>query len=253
MGKIEEEPPMEGAPTWITTFVDMTSLLVTFFILLFTFSSIQEYDSFTHQQNFLGTRGSVESDKGASMMEPPDEDIMSAMDVDRGADIPHVRPPEHLEENLEEMGQKLGPDQLELDPKEIRDGLRVRWGSEASFAAGSAEVGPELRRRLIELARILENYPYMVAVEGFTDGEFQPSGRYPDEIAICAARATNAVQVMLENSKLSPMLVQVAALGSTRPLTEGKTALQRSLERRVEVQILSIPQSLAERTGERGF
>ena len=31
------EDGIDGAPPWITTFVDMTSLLVTFFILLFTF------------------------------------------------------------------------------------------------------------------------------------------------------------------------------------------------------------------------
>ena len=29
---------VDGAPPWITTFVDMVSLLVTFFILLYTFS-----------------------------------------------------------------------------------------------------------------------------------------------------------------------------------------------------------------------
>ena len=41
------EDGIDGAPPWITTFVDMVSLLVTFFILLFTFSSIREYDSVT--------------------------------------------------------------------------------------------------------------------------------------------------------------------------------------------------------------
>ena len=40
---IEEDPGVEGAPEWITTFVDMISLLVTFFILLYTFSSIEEF------------------------------------------------------------------------------------------------------------------------------------------------------------------------------------------------------------------
>lgn len=253
MGKIEEEPPMEGAPTWITTFVDMTSLLVTFFILLFTFSSIQEYDSFTHKENFLGTRGVIDSDGGTDMEEPPDEDIMSAMDVERGASIPHVRPPESLDENMAEMGQMIGPDHIQIDPKEFRDGLRVRYGPESAFAPGSAEVPPPLARRLRELARVLQHYPFMVAVEGHTDGAFQPTARYPDELSLSTARAVAAAEVMLASSNLSPRLIQVAGLGSTRPLGSGDTALDRALERRVEIQILSIPQALSERLTERGF
>ena len=35
---------MEGAPEWITTFVDMISLLVTFFVLLMTFWRFQKVE-----------------------------------------------------------------------------------------------------------------------------------------------------------------------------------------------------------------
>ena len=51
---------IDGAPPWITTFVDMVSLLVTFFILLYTFSSIREFDTFTYPKNIMSTSGVID-------------------------------------------------------------------------------------------------------------------------------------------------------------------------------------------------
>ena len=110
---------LEGAPLWITTFVDMTSLLVTFFILLFTFSSIREFDAFSYPKSLVGSTG-IWDDEGATDMVAPNNDIMQAYDVLRGARQPHARPASELSENIEEMGQKLTEDHVEIDLRRAR-------------------------------------------------------------------------------------------------------------------------------------
>jgi chemotaxis protein MotB len=239
MALIEEDGGVEGAPAWITTFVDMISLLVTFFILLFTFSSLEEYDSFTFKENILGTRGTIESEGGSSAVPPPPDDIMSAMDVARGASAPHARPADQLPESLEEMGQRLTERHIEFDARDVADGLVVRFGPEASFGPGSTEVTDELRRGLVELARVMQHYPHLLVVEGFTDSEFKPSPSHPTAAALSCARAAAAVEVMLASSELPATRVQISGLGSARPRASNESATERTLNRRVEVRILA--------------
>lgn len=244
-----EEERAPGAPEWITTFVDMISLLVTFFILLFTFSSLEEYDAFTFRENILGTRGIIETSKGPNAVDPPKDDVMSAMDVRRGATVPHSRPPEELPENLQEMGQRLTERHVELDLKRVNDGIVLQFGPEASFGPGEAEVGPALRLALVELAHVMEHYRHLVVVEGFTDTEFEPSPTYPTPEALAFARARAASRVMLQHSRMSTALLQVAGLGMARPLNANATPTERTANRRVEIRILSMSEDRAREAG----
>ncbi|MFT4539858.1 MAG: chemotaxis protein MotB [Planctomycetota bacterium] len=252
MGKTEEEPPMIGAPLWITTFVDMTSLLVTFFILLFTFSSIEDNDTFTFKKNFIGTSGHA-PESGADAVEPPNHDRMAAMDVSRGSKVPHSRPPEELFENLEEMGQTAKENEIEFDPKDVRDGLVMVFNAQASFKPGSAEVTPALRRRLQGLGDVLSHYQNQVVIEGHTDSEFKASSRYPNAESLAAARASNAAKVLVGVTDFPASMIQIAGLGSLDPRVPGDTAADRTLNRRVEIQILSVDASVAAAQKDRGF
>jgi len=245
MGKKQVEPPMEGAPLWITTFVDMISLLVCFFILLFTFTSMDAYDSFTHRKNFLGTLGIVKTHKGESATDPLPLDIMSAMDIARGAQIPHSRPPNAVAENMEEMGQRLTKEHIEMDLKDIAEGIAIDFDRRGSFAPGSIKINSTLKKSLVELARVLEHYPHKILLEGFTDSEFKPTGRYPTAEALALARALAAAAVMIENSGLASEAVQVAGVGASRARNENATAGERTENRRVEVRILSLERSRA--------
>jgi chemotaxis protein MotB len=242
---IEEDPGVEGAPEWITTFVDMISLLVTFFILLFTFSSIEEYETFTFPENILGTRGIIESDGGSAAVDPPEHDLMAAIDIARGATVPHSRPSEELSENLEEMGQKLTDSHIKFDPKRVKDGLVIRFGDTASFRPGSVEVNAVLRKALGELARTMQHYPHLLVVEGFTDSEFKASRDYKTPEALACARASAAAQVMLAESELSPKLLQIAGLGMQRPLNGNNSPTQRTANRRVEIRIVAMDEARA--------
>jgi chemotaxis protein MotB len=218
----------------------MVSLLVTFFILLFTFSSIEEYDTFSFVTKNVGTAGTLETKDGRDLIEPPTDDVMYAMDIQRGADSPHVRPPDELPGALEEMGQKLTDEHIEFDPKSVEDGLVLHFGEEACFAPGSAEISPVLGRALIELARVMEHYPNLLVIEGHTDSQFQPTPLYPEVEALSTARAAAAAAVMVENSGLSRKLIQIASLGARAPLNDSSTPMLRRLNRRVEVRIVTL-------------
>lgn len=244
----EEEDSGGGAPDWIVTFSDMVSLLVTFFILLMTFSSLEQWDVFNVFGNIEGTRGILRAGGGKSATDPPAEDLMSAMDARRGAPIPHSRPVEELAENLEEMGRKKTPEDVEIDLQDVADGLVLRFDERASFSPGSARVPPALREALVDIAGVLEHYPHMILVEGFTADDHQPTPEYPTAEDLALARASAAADVLLSASRILPTRIQVAGLGPARPIASNETAAGRARNRRVELRILSLSKARQEAT-----
>jgi len=244
----QEEESVGGAPEWIVTFSDMVSLLVTFFVMLMSFSTMDDREEMLITTAFSNEgSGVIVSLKGPSAVEPPRRDHMLATHPRRGALQPHVRPDEELLENIEEMGQKATEEHLQIDFSQHVDGLQVSFSPEASFAPGSAEVPALLRSRLIELAGVLEHYGHLLVVEGFTDSAFEPTPLYPTAEALSAARASAAAQVMIAGSGLGPDVIQIAGLGATRPRESNDTASGRTANRRVEVRILAMSKSRAQR------
>ena len=240
--KAQDEAP-KGAPDWIVTFADMISLLVTFFILMMTFSSLETYDAFNITRDIMGTTGVLTGAQGTSAVAPPEVDLMSAMDALRGAPTTHTRPTNELQENLEEMGQQLTDEYEPIDLKEVRDGLVITFDERACFAPGSTELTPYMREALKELALVLEHYAFLVSVEGHTDGEFKATPSYPNAESLGAARASEAASWMVESSKLSPMMVQVSTHGMSTPIAPNDNVDGRRLNRRVELRLLSMSRS----------
>lgn len=238
------EEGIDGAPPWIATFVDMISLLVTFFILLFSFSSIKEFETFSSPKNILGNRGAIPS--LGNTMSAPEDDLMLGMDIRRGSQVRHVRPVDQLSESLEEMGQKMTSAHQEIDLRTTGDGLRVEFDADATFAPGSAEVNPALERALKELASTVRHYPLVVLVEGHTDGAFRPSNRFPDAVAMSIARARAAADILTRSGGLQPALVQVSGLANDAPRqVENDNALARRANRRVSVRLVAMSRERA--------
>ena len=240
--KVESSGP-KGAPEWVVTFTDMISLLVTFFVLLLTFSSTEDFDRLRVDGFMTGTRGTLRSMGGHLARETLDEDLVSATDIRRGADQSHSRPAKELEENLEEMGQARSEDHKEYDFSDMQDGLQIVFDLECSFEPGSSTPNAALKKSLGELSRIMEHYPHLVLVEGFTDDAFRATKEHPDAEALSLARALSAADVLLDSSSLTPNLLQVAGLGAGRPRATNESAEGRKENRRVEVRILALSKS----------
>lgn len=245
---VEEEPP-EGAPEWIVTFTDLISLLVTFFVLLMTFSSFEDDNKnlmVIQGLSMTGKRGAVSDVKGPSLVDPPPRDVESGSDPKTGAQDPHPRPAEDLSEDLLEMGKQKTDDRQEIDLTKARDGLRIVFPKEVGFLPGSTEVQPGLRRKLLELAEVLQAYPNTVVLEGHTDSMFASTPEFPTAVDLALARAQSAAQVMLEVDGLDPLTIQVVGHGDRNPRGPNETAEQRVLNRRVEVRIQGLSKARAD-------
>ena len=236
--KKEEPKGPPGAPEWVVTFTDMISLLVTFFVLLMTFSSLDSHEVLKVDSLLDGSNGPMSS-RGFMLAEMAENDFIAASDSRRGANRPHSRPPSMLTENLEEMGQKKDGRE-ELDLKDVLDGLVIEFEEKASFASGSAVISTDLEKSLVEIGEVLQHYPHMVVVEGFTDGAFRPNERFDSADALSFARAEAAAKLLLDRTDMNPALLQIAAHGDRLPRADDVSPSGRRLNRRVQLRVLSL-------------
>jgi len=243
--QIQEDPPPAGAPEWVVTFTDMISLLVTFFVLLMTYSSLDPNTVLLVGSLMDSTTGTMESDGGDTIPEFTEQELASNQDLLRGGQSPHSRPPEELSENLADMGQKATPDHQEVDFSQSPDGVVIHFDPAASFAPGSAQVNPQLRKSLVEIAGVMEHYSFLVVVEGHTDDQFKATPTYPSAELLSTARARNAAQTLLESSAMSPKLLQLAGMGSNRPKATNTTPEGRRLNRRVQLRVIALSNARA--------
>ena len=242
--KPQDEGPM-GAPEWVVTFTDMISLLVTFFVLLMTFSSMRDRDLLKVDAWMKGSTSVLQEKDGARVQESLDVDQVTATNIRRGALQPHTRPREELLDNMEDMGRRLTDDHLAVDFAQHLDGLIIEFDRDAAFAPGSAEVNEELAKCLKELGEVLQHYPFMIVLEGSTDSDFRPTSRYKTAEAISFARATAAANVLLRETDLSPEMVQIAGLGTASPRNLADSAEARRENRRVRARVLSLSKTRA--------
>jgi flagellar motor protein MotB len=120
----------------------------------------------------------------------------------------------------------------------LRDGLHLVLPHDVLFETGSADLTDSGRKAVEDVGRELSEYPYQVAVLGYTDS--QPIGaglrsRYPSNWELAASRAASVVRV-LESSVPSAQLV-VVSFGSNRPVAANDTPEGRSENRRIDIRL----------------
>ncbi|MHC5067545.1 MAG: flagellar motor protein MotB [Planctomycetota bacterium] len=182
-------------PDWIVTFTDLMSLLLTFFILLLTFSTPKV-------DNLFKLRGSIEAafgifagprDERESEV-PPNQMLLGR--EQRNPLAPSM-PPKFLPLEVRDPIRWLYRlrDQLgeEIEFERVDEGYHVRLDKVVEFRAGDEHMSPESYARLAKVAKALAHVPYHIVLIGHVGAEeiaaVRASDRDPMDLAIRRAVA----------------------------------------------------------------
>lgn len=215
--------------SWLTTYSDMMSLLLAFFVLLFSFSVIDEHKFttfITAFQEYIGIIG-----EGQAALEQPGPLPMDYSDVGQ-------RQLWELFEELVELIEQEGLTGVQLDLQER--GLVVRFAEQVFFDLGEATLKPEARETLRKLAGTLRSLPNPLRVEGHTDNLPINTPRFPSNWELSVHRATNVVRFLIEEEGFDPQKLSAAGYSEYRPLKPNDSAENRAMNRRVDIVILNI-------------
>lgn len=270
MAKRKEEEPPAGSPAWMATFSDLMNLLLCFFVMLFSMSTIQEDKlaafvaamNTTHSIFDAGSTAigdGILISNGVSQLNELDQYINStgkqADSETDGDDMnEYVNSPEAMEEKLaeeklqqyEEISERM---EESLAESEIGDEVEVSFtsqyiqlniGGALLFASGSADIREGSTEILDKVGAVLERYSSgMIEIEGHTDNVPQNGGRYRNNEELSDARAREVYYFLIANTSLNPANIKHSGMGDRVPVADNSTEEGRSRNRRVEIRILN--------------
>lgn len=208
-------------PVWLTTFADSMSLLLTFFVLLFSSVTLEEVKIRAMLGSLKGSLGIMEKAKD-SVVSPP-----SVL----------VSPRESMVTELGEFISSQGLDSY-VEVETLLEGIRINMRSPVFFDLGRAELKREIMPLLDKIAALLKNVPNEMDIEGHTDNLPIQTSRFPSNWELSTARAISVAKHLIELGIL-PFRIGVAGYADSRPLYPNDTPQHRALNRRVEVLILN--------------
>ncbi|RKY62494.1 MAG: hypothetical protein DRP96_00095 [Candidatus Neomarinimicrobiota bacterium] len=213
-----EEGGKEAEP-WLLTYGDMMTLLMTFFVLLFSMSTIDPVKLEQFSDSMGQALGKKTKAKKYSLAEIY-KDVVKVIE----------------EESLQ--------DQIQVETSER--GVAIKIPSEISFGVGSADLDPRIYPILNKFVDMMQKSTYPIAIEGHTDNVPMRSAVFPSNWELSAARAAQVVRYYI-NQGISSERFQAIGYADTRPRARGATiaeanatSAQRDMNRRVEIFFLTI-------------
>lgn len=215
---------------WLITYSDLVTLLLSFFVLLFSFSEIDAQKFRSIMSSFQGSTGVLEG--GTTL------DVENELEDELGIDKDEL---ENLKEILEEYAESIGlGDQITLKVEER--GLVIRFMDSVFFDSGYADIKTESLEILHYVSDILKREEFSdkhIKIEGHTDTDpIVYSTEYPTNWELSAIRATNVLRYLVEEEKIDGRRVSSSGYSYHRPIVPNDTGKNKAKNRRVDIVIL---------------
>jgi len=218
----DDEP---SAPFWMTTFSDMATLLLTFFVMIVSMSEVEVKKFKEALSYFQGSTGVLAQDA----VLPPSRPKVISKKAKNG---------ENQEEKYERVIQYLQENDL-MDKVQVtllEEGVHVLISDSVMFRSGEAELIDPSRSLLRMIADVLSDEISEVIVEGHTDNRPINTNLFPSNWELSTARAASVVRFLLEQSSaLDPSRYSAVGYGEYQPLASNDTAAGRAKNRRVAI------------------
>ena len=193
---------------WIFTYGDLVTLLLCFFILLFSMC-----------------RTDVEKSKQIS-------DSLKGMPP--GSPFIFNGQSSNLDKASKELEQLEVPDDVSINASKA--GVEVTFSKTVAFEQGSVSISEKAKKTLDKMLPIIGQLQNNVEISGHTD-ESDSNKKYPSSWELSVARAS-VIAAFLESKLIPVERIQVAGYGDSRPRFNPDTAYKRNLNRRVQILLL---------------
>ncbi|MFC0522296.1 flagellar motor protein MotS [Pontibacillus salicampi] len=243
----------KGAPKWMVTFSDMMTLILVFFILLFSMSQIDLvkfkavaesfksraifdfYPSVVEFENPSEEKNQPLEQKDKSDFESPDSNsIQQAQQGSTDND-------ESLDQLVQEVQTFLEENKLQnvISANRTERGVVLSLQEQVLFESAQAEIIQEGKPFLNKVGTLLKNIPNHVKVEGHTDNRPISTFRYPSNWELSSARASSVLRFLTTSQNLDGSRFAAVGYGDTRPIAPNDSESNWKKNRRVEIVILN--------------
>ncbi len=236
----------EGAPDWVVTFGDLMSLLLCFFVLLLSFSSMDtaKYKELAGSlEKAFGVQRKTENyemAKGIKIVARDfDQDLKPQFEKE---EFVSMQTKEEIGEEIKKAIKEFFGEQREMIQVDVgKDEIKISLMGETAFDSGKATLKRKMIPLLVKIADMLNKARGEVIVAGHTDNIPLLGGKYKSNLGLSMARSARVADYLLETGKVNPQRVSTMGFGEYRPVSSNDTSTGRQKNRRVEIILKTKP------------
>ena len=236
MAKKKQAEPGLDPNAWMVTFSDLVTLLLTFFVMLLSMSTMNVERVQKIMTSFTGGSGVLEyTDMGA--VSPYEEQLkaLSKLNLNQLPDE-EVLLDVFLGRKVEGATAVFDDPTREISLRKTQKGVSLIFGSRLLFDSGSAVLKKEAAAALELAAKIINQINRPISIEGHTDSQPLPgSGEFASNWELSLARALAVRNFLVDRAGVKALRMRVAAFADARPLEDNATAEGRLHNRRIEI------------------
>ena len=217
---------------WLITFSDLCTLLLTFFVLLFSLTSMDDKKLKIAFRNFGGGSGILSFKEYREIAQPMEtliENITKMygerVTIGTYTDLPEA----DIDTNdLETLGSFLAMQKVE-------GGLRFTFKEEILFSSGSSDLKDAMMPVLNKIARFLMRSGYQAYIDGHTDSVPVQTKRFNSNEDLSIARAMSIRKYLILQGGITPDSIGLTGYGALKPISSNDLLEGRNKNRRVEI------------------
>lgn len=226
--KKKEDAPRPSSPAYMTTYGDMMTLLLCFFVMLVSISTV-EIEKF---------REAAASLKGALSILPyqtktkPQPLIRR---ISRGIKKKSTK----RARAISKLRMIIREKKLEkiVKVREDTGGIHITIGDPALFKTGKADIKPDFIPILESIVDIIMIGDNIIRIEGHTDNIPIYNEQFRDNWDLSIARALSVIRYIRSREQIDPIRLRPVGCGEYHPIDTNDTLEGRAKNRRVEVYI----------------
>jgi chemotaxis protein MotB len=211
----------ENLERWLITYADLITLLLVFFIMMYTFS---RQDAQKHQE--VAQRLKAIFRNGPSAVKQGGAAAPNGENIEK-----------ELEEQIAAMADANDAGHRILVLRDQR-GIVIRIMDRAFFDEGKAELKETAKNALRKIVPILEKSNKHVRIEGHTDNVPINTLEFRSNWELSTRRATEVVRYLIEKHRFPPDRVSASGYAEYRPVAANDSEQNRALNRRIEIILL---------------
>jgi chemotaxis protein MotB len=238
----KERREQEQPASWLATFGDMATLLLTFYVMIYASCTYRPGQWETAQGAIKRMLAVLPGMSGEALVRSTGEGALSAQDAViallsgiENTHAPHwglIR--EALEETFAMASDEKYESNVEIEVSE--GGLVFRLSEPIAFGRGSADLHPDIHPFLRSVAKIARSSETEVIVEGHTCDLPIQTERFASNWELSGARAGEVVR-FLEAEGIGTASISARACSEYQPRVPNEDEDSRRRNRRVDIQV----------------
>ncbi len=221
-----------GVPEWVVTFGDMMSLLLTFFIMLFSMSEIRQEERFQAMlESMRRTFGYTRSEASLA----PGEQPPARTKLSKLASLGRSK----RQNTLRGGARKQSSPGTEQRVTSTHPSGRFSLGGVVQFDEASDHLDQEAKKVLQLIARDIRGKPQMIELAGHSTGRPLPrNGAFSTHYDLAYRRCVGVMNYMVDELGINPDRFSIRVVAANEPLPAPPLETGRDPQSRVEVRLL---------------